>query len=482
MRYFLFLLTALTVFSCSSQANQAAGASTGPAESPDIQIQITGQAPGQASLIALLTDQQYRLDSAVVDAGGHVRFQREEPYPAGMLYVLLPGNSSFPLLVDQDQTMTLKSQAGTLIPNMQVEGNLDTELLYQTTAYEDEYQARLSPISQQMRGLAENDPRYAQLKAQQDALMEERKVYLQEIFDKYPNTLFTKFKMAGQNPDVRDARLPDGSRDVASQAYHYRMEFWDNVDLTDERLLRTPVIINKLKRYITQLTPQHQDSIIKATDFLVQKVIAQPNSEYYKFFTNWVALNYEPGKSTLMDAEAVLVHIVQNYFTKEKAFWAGEAEVFAMQQRAYEMAASRIGQKGPDVVSKDPSGQTRSLYELTAPYVIVFMYNPTCEHCIEETPQLMRYYRQWKSQGLGVQVFAIAIDTENAEWKSFINKNGLQEWVNVFDPTNESIYAKYYVDNTPEIYVLNKDRTIIAKNLNPDQVGAVIQRDMEKQG
>jgi len=463
-----------------SSTNPAVSNASGPSESPDIQIQIDGQVPGAASLIGLFTDQQYRLDSATVDASGKVRFQREEPYPAGMIYVLLPGNTSFPLMVDQDQTMTLKTQAGSLIPNMQVSGNIDTELLYENTRYEDAYQARVSPINQQLKGVPETDFSYAGLKKQQDDLVAERKAHLQEVFDKHPNTLFTKFKMAGQNPDLRDIRLPDGSRDIATQTYHYRTEFWDNVDLTDERLLRTPVIINKLKRYITQMTPQHQDSIIKSTDLLVQKVVNQPNSEYFKFFTNWVVLNYEPGKSALMDAEAVMVHIIQQYFTKENAFWASEAEVFAMQQRANEMAASRIGLQAPDVVSTDPSGAKRSIYELTSPYIVVFMYNPTCEHCIEETPQMVRLHRQWKSQGLGVQVFAIAIDTELGEWKGFIAQNGMQDFVNVFDPTNESIYTKYYVDNTPEIYVLNKDRKIIAKNLNPDQVQLVIERDMQK--
>lgn len=471
--------------SCSSQASDQAAASTtsiGSAESPDIQITVAGQAPGTAYLIAQFTDQRYRLDTAVVESGGQVRFQRDEPYPAGVVYVLLPGNISFPLVIDQDQTMTLQTQASDPIANMQADGNVDTELLYEAAKYDRAYNAKVGPITQQLRTMNESAPNYAQLKAQQDQLVAERRAFLQEMRDQHPNSLFVKFKMAGQNPDIRDIRLPNGERDVAAQAYFYRREFWDNVDLTDERLLRTPVIHNKLERYITEMTAQHHDSIIQATDHLVRKVIDQPNSEYFKFFTNWVALKYQPGETSLMDAEAVQVHIVQNYFTQDRAFWAGEAEVYAMQQRANEMAASRIGLKGPDVVSTDPNGQQRSIYELKDPYVVVFMYNPECDHCIEETPQLLRVYRQAKSQGLGVQVFAIAIDTENEKWKTFINQNGLQEWVHVFDPTNESIYGKYFVDNTPEIYVLDPDRTIIAKNLNPDQILAVIERDRSRNG
>lgn len=51
---------------------------------------------------------------------------------------------------------------------------------------------------------------------------------------------------------------------------------------------------------------------------------------------------------------------------------------------------------------------------------------------------------------------------------------------NVFDPTNKAIYGKYFVDITPEIYVLNPERTIIAKNLKVNQIGEVVERDMRR--
>ena len=106
------------------------------------------------------------------------------------------------------------------------------------------------------------------------------------------------------------------------------------------------------------------------------------------------------------------------------------------------------------------------------------MYNPTCEHCMKETPQLVEWYK--KNKNSGVDVFAIAIDTDKNEWTDYIEKNGM-EFTNVFDPTNESIYAKYYVNVTPEIYLLNKERKIIAKNLKVFQIDEMINRDRSGQ-
>ena len=75
-------------------------------------------------------------------------------------------------------------------------------------------------------------------------------------------------------------------------------------------------------------------------------------------------------------------------------------------------------------------------------------------------------------------VFAIAIDTDDTKWKNYISKAGIQKWVNVHDPTNQSIYGKYFVDVTPELYLLNPDRKIIGKNLKTHQVQEMI--DMDK--
>ena len=116
----------------------------------------------------------------------------------------------------------------------------------------------------------------------------------------------------------------------------------------------------------------------------------------------------------------------------------------------------------------------KSIYDMTAPYIIVYMYNPDCEHCQEQTPKLVRFYNEWKNKG--VDVYAIAIDTDDQPWKDYIAKTGMT-FTNVHDPTNRSIYAKYYVDQTPELYVLNPDRIIIGKNLKVNQVETIINRD-----
>jgi len=435
----------------------------GPA---DITIEVSNAVNSMCYLINSVAGGNFRVDSMNLE-NGQIRIINEEGFPQGMYYISLPNQKFVSMLFPEDQKFKLSFDANAIASSMKVEGSKDNTLFYENLKYEESYNPRYQPLASKRNAIQDKESaEYKQLTKQIEELEAERAAHLDKIFKGNENTLFVKFKTAGQNPKIRK-RGTDGEK-----VYFYRKEFWDNVDFSDSRLLRTPVVSNKLKRYITELTPQNKDSIIVYTDFLLDKVLDHP--QYYKYIANWIALQYEPTKTTLMDPEAIFVHMTRNYFTRERAFWSDSMEVYALQQRAGEMAQSILGIKGPDVVSTDQFGNTQSIYEKTADYIIVYMYNPTCEHCMKETPKMVDYYNRNKSKG--IDVFAIAIDTEDQEWKDYIKKNNMS-FTNVFDPTNRSIYAKYYVDVTPEIYVLNKDRTIIGKNLKVDQIDIIIDRD-----
>jgi len=420
----------------------------------------------------MVGEQQYLADSSRMDAKGTILFKNPEPYKAGLLYVVLEKGGAFQILIDKDQTFSMSTNINDLNGAMQVKGNLDNEILYKSLKSETAIQEKVNPLNQQMKAVGKSSPQYAALKTQRDQLLAERKKNLQALFQQYPTSFFTSFKKAGQNPEIKDIRYSDGTLNEPAQVYAYRQEFWDNVDFSDERLMRTPVISNKLKRYITELTPQHPDSIISSARYLVDKALPYPT--YFQHFANWITLNYDPKKTTIMDPQAVFTYMIQNYFTQERAFWSTPAEIQGLQLRAHEMAASLVGKKGPNVTAKNPQGQDKSIYDMTADYIIVYMYNPDCEHCQEQTPKLVQYYNQWKNKG--VDVYAIAIDTDQQKWTDYIAKTGMT-FTNVHDPTNRAIYATYFVDQTPELYVLNKDRIIIGKNLKVNQIQTIIDRD-----
>lgn len=465
----------LTLFALLSGLAFALHAQT--MDSTHIEVQIEGIPAGKTRLVGVFGDRNYIVDSAVVDATGRFEIRRKNLLPAGFYTFLLPGgNKNFSILVDKDQLFFLRANAADIPGTMQVVGSLNTSLFYENYRFQAKQDPELNQLAEQMRGKPESSPEYQKAKARQTQILEERKAHLETIYKQNPDAFFTKFKMAGQNPDLTYPRKANGDIDTLRQLMHYRGHFWDNVDFNDTRLLYTPVIGNKLRRYIKEMTPQNRDSIIPVADALIRRVM--PYKPYFQFFANWIALQYENTKTTVMDGEAVYVHVVKNFFTPQLAFWDKPENLEKLQKHVWEMEASLLWKKGPDVRAKDVmTGTEKSIYEMTAPIVVVFMFSPDCEHCQKDAPKIQEIARNWKSRG--VEFYGIGVSTTEEELKPFIQKHGFQFPV-VFDPTNRAIYAKYFVDITPELYILNKDRTIVAKNLKAEQLEEVFQRELKK--
>lgn len=438
----------------------------GPA---NISLQVKHAPQGPTFLIGILGDQRFRIDSSSVDLYGKLSFVNPDGYPQGHYFVYFPNNKNFQLLLGEDQEFSISADLNDLANTIKSEGSIDNKLLYENITFENGLRPQFAAIAQELQTHAEGSAAYQAAKGRQEALVSQRKARLDQEFSSHPNSFYTAFKQAGQNPELR-TDLPQ-----EAQVAQYRKDFWANVDFGDTRLMRTPVIMNKLKRYMNELTPQHVDSLVNSTIWLIDR--AEPYPDYFKFFANWVPLTYEPTKTSIMDPEKILVTVIRRYFTREKAFWADSMSIYSFHQRAQEMGGSLYGMKGPDVTSTDQFGKKQSIYEKTADYIIVYMYNPECEHCQEQTPKLVSFYNQHKNKG--IDVYAIAIDTDKTKWNNYIEKTGMN-FTNVYDPSNRSIYGKYYVDHTPELYVLNKDRTIIGKNIKVNQIMTVIDRDKEK--
>lgn len=442
-------------------------------DSCQIKFQVKGFNTGKVKFIAVFADQNYILDSAMVDENGNFELRRSSPVPSGYFYAILPDYSNFHFMVDE-QKFEMQTNKDDLVGQMRTKNTINNQLLYENFKLQIEHD-RMTDSLNKLKATAANDKALMdQIDGAFKKMQDERSEQLKYFQKKYPEVLYTKFKTAGQNPDLKEITTADGQIDRIAQLEAFRNDFWDNVDFQDERLLRTPVISNKLKRHITELTPQQPDSIIRQADIIIQKSLV--NKNMFQFFSNWIALNYQPTKTKVMDGEAVFVHILEKYFSsKEMAFWASDKDLADFKKKVYEMKSSLLYRKGPDVVSTDFYGNTRSIYEIKADYIVVFMYDPDCDHCRSETPLLREFYKEWKDKSL--EVFAIVLNTDDEEWRAFVQKNQIESWINVHDPTNRSIYAKYYVDITPELYVLNKDRIIIGKNLKVAQIATVIEQD-----
>jgi protein-disulfide isomerase len=206
----------------------------------------------------------------------------------------------------------------------------------------------------------------------------------------------------------------------------------------------------------------------------------------YKFLLNWLTDEYISPK--YMGQDAVFVHLFEKYHSKGLSPWLNEKQMETISRRAYMLMANLIGAKAADLEMLDTAGKAAPLYEVAADYTVVVFWDPTCGHCKEELPRLDSVYRNnWKAHRVKMYGVLSADSKEDLkqEWLKYIREHHLGDWVNVYQ-TKETEAADiaaqkpgfrqlYDVTLTPTIYLLDKEKRIIAKKLTWQQLDDLLQ-------
>ena len=152
------------------------------------------------------------------------------------------------------------------------------------------------------------------------------------------------------------------------------------------------------------------------------------------------------------------------------------------------VVSSVIGAPAPELDMLDTTGKPAPLYNLKSDYTVVAFWDPNCGHCKEEIPRLDSFYKaSWKAQGLKVYAVLSGDSKEDVKpaWLKFIHEKGLDEWTNVYQTkemedadvaAGKPSYRQLYdVIMTPTVFLLDKDKKIIAKKLSLKQIDELLQ-------
>jgi len=317
-------------------------------------------------------------------------------------------------------------------------------------------------------------------------LNEEVRVERENVISKNPNTLLSTLLTALRDPIIPPTPMLANGKPDSSFAYqYYKAHYWDNISLTDDRLIRTPLFEPKLDYYFKNLVVPVPDSIDREIDHML--LYSRTNQEMYKYLMVYFTQKYV--NPEYMGQDAVFIHIFDKYIN------AGLAEFFTdkyrkfINDRAYSIMANLIGQPAANLSMTDSSGKAVSLYEIPSEFVLVCFWDPTCSHCKETIPRLDSIYKaKWKYEG--VTIFAVMVDGGQDNWRKFIRDHNLGEWVNVYqtDAQRDEVtqagkpdYRQLYdVYQTPELFLLDKDKRIVAKKLSYQQMDEVISLKLKK--
>jgi thiol-disulfide isomerase/thioredoxin len=268
--------------------------------------------------------------------------------------------------------------------------------------------------------------------------------------------------------------------------YHY----FDHFDVGDVRLLHTPIYDNKIKKYINRFAPQHPDSLIVACDMLMEK--SRADEEVFRYMLITLFNNY--AESKMMGMDKVYFHIAEKYYIPE-ASWSSEEFIKKLEDNFEKSKYTFINDPAQDfeliglplehihmsemdtAIKNDPHvGFHFNLYSIPAEYTLLYFWEADCGHCKKSTPKLYEIAEKYKEQNVKTLAVHVINSVEGkVKWIDFINEYELYNWINCWSPYNNDFRDLYNLQSFPQLFLLDKDKKIVAKMLTPEQADEILE-------
>lgn len=121
------------------------------------------------------------------------------------------------------------------------------------------------------------------------------------------------------------------------------------------------------------------------------------------------------------------------------------------------------GINSPDIKLPNPNGREISLTSLNSKVILIQFWSALNRDSRIQNQALVDLYSKYKSRGL--EIYQVSVDTDRAAWLNAIEQDGLN-WINVGDMKGSIVAANLYnIQFIPSNYILDKDRRIVAKNM-----------------
>ncbi|GIV34498.1 MAG: hypothetical protein KatS3mg031_2033 [Chitinophagales bacterium] len=442
-------------------------------------------------------DKQYIKDTAVLDSKGIAVFKGPEKLPGGFYLIVYPNKNFFEIIVNE-QRFYVENDTTDFQKNLKTSGSVENKIFAEDMAFISQKQKERQALENEKKAAEGDAQKMKDIQARLEALDKEVKNFRNKLAQNYPNSFYVKFLKS-----LEEVEIPEPPRDAEGKPIdsffeyrYYKDHYFDNIDFTDDRMLRTPTFHKKVMTYLEKVVPQHPDSIGKYCDIILER--SRPNPEMFKYWLITL-LNYY-AKSNIMCQEAVYVHLVENYYAKGDATWVSDDDLYRITDRAKKLKPTLCNRVAPNMYLRDLNNNLIPLHSIKAKYLMVYIYDPDCGHCKKETPKFVEAYKKIvDSMHIDFKVYAaptlhlhkgeydenknpiFSNDPKDLNaWPDFVKQYHLERWINVADLyLQDNFRALYDINSTPQEFLLDADKKIIAKRFNAEQLVKIIE-DLER--
>ncbi|PID92663.1 MAG: hypothetical protein CSA96_01955 [Bacteroidetes bacterium] len=461
-----------------------------------IEIQLKGLSNDTLVLGEYFTTRMVPKDTIVVDKNGRGVFEGNETFQGGLYLIYFSPAYFFDFLLGNDQELKVFADTSDFANSLRFEGSTDNRVFAEYKAF---LQAKRNEIKAEQSHLssAKNEADSSLVLEEQKRINREMESYMDRIEREYPDDFVSTFIGATRESfPPEDLLKGDKQHDDSLRYFYYRAHYFDRFDPFDIRLLHTPIYEGKIKAYLNRVVVQHPDSLVVAVDALLSG--AKKDEDMYRYML--ITLFNHFAESKFMGMDVVYFHIAEHYYIPD-ASWSSEEFITKLKDNLEKNKPNLIGQIAPNIalrelpeehfhmamqdstIKKDPHiGQDFLLHDVHAPYTILYFWEGDCGHCKKATPELYESFSRLREKGVKVISVHVINTIEGKElWVDFVNEHGLYDWVNCWSPYSNEFRRLYNLQSYPQLYVLDKDKEIVAKRISPKQAEEIITKLMNQQ-
>ena len=456
-----------------------------------LDFEVKGLKDTTVYLLKYLGDKLYYADTTEAKNG---KASFSKPDYEGGVYAFYTGEGYFEFIMsDKDKVVKIETSTANFIKYMNVKQSKENQVFFQYVKYVSTVKPQSQKLVEERNGLDEkkDKKRIDEINDELNKMDKEVKQFQKDLVKENEGLLVSKILKMSIDIDI-----PEGINDTVAGEY-LREHYWDNTDLTDARLARSPVFGNKVDFYFQKMMHQIPDTIFRHACLMVDQI--EDSTDMMKFVLNYVHVNYETSK--IMGMDGVYVKMSERYYcapNENKAWWYPEENLNTRCENAAKWKNLIIGVTAPNLILADTSEKKWiNIHQLPNKYKVMIFWDPDCGHCKKELPKLKKLYNELMEKELDVEFIGIGTNLENEKWRDFVKEKELP-WLNISDfPDANKNAGKYVYElrvtdyqslnfrktydifSTPQIYLLDEDNTIIGKRLDANNLARILERKFD---
>ena len=231
-----------------------------------------------------------------------------------------------------------------------------------------------------------------------------------------------------------------------------KLHYFDFIDFNDEVLSNSIFFSGKIIDYVFYLNGSDDIEVqnklyVNSVQVVLNKI---ENSNLKSEMITTLLYTFAQIENTVL-----IDFLIDDFYKKLPESLKNESVINEIQEKV----KLAVGKVAPEI-SWEEKGITKKLSSLNEAenYIVVF-WSTGCSHCLVEVPQLYEFTKDIT----GIKVIAIALENDELDFNHHTSK--FEKWTNVLglNKWQNNIARNYEITSTPTYFVLDKNKTIIAK-------------------